>query len=161
THKRSEALKRLAAWLGKIDESAYDGRQRALWQEAALHYTTIVMPDNVKPSTATRYLVSLRQVDPFLSDMYVDEIDEAVIGDLVKKRKLDEVTNATIRRELTAVANVLRTAKSEHWCQRNPVANYDYDQIKERRDPIVLPTDAEVDAAIAVVPPMMGHMMRL
>ena len=44
---------------------------------------------------------------------------------------------------------------------KNPFDDFDYDLIPEKREPIILPTDAEVDAAIASVPPMMGHMMRL
>jgi integrase len=161
TEKRSEALMRLTAWLGKLNESCRDGRSRALWQEAVVYYTTAILPGQVKPGTADRYLVSLRQVGPFLSDTYVDDIDEAVIGDLIQKRKLDEITNATIRRDLTAVSNVLRGAKVKKWIGKNPFDEFDYDLIPEKREPISLPTDADVDAAIASAPPMMGHMMRL
>ena len=161
TEKRSEAVMRLAAWLAKLNESSHDGRTRALWQEAVVYYTTVIMPDQVKPSTAERYRVSLRQVGHFLSDTYVDDINVAAISDLIQKRKLDEITNATIRRDLSAVSNVLRAAKSKQWIGRNPLDDYDYDLIPEKREPIVLPTDADVNAAIASVPPMMGRMMRL
>jgi integrase/recombinase XerD len=161
TEKRPEALMRLAAWLAKLNDSTHDGRIRALWQEAVVHYTTVIMPEQVKPSTAERYRVSLRQVGPFLSDTYVDDIDEAVISDLIEKRKLDEITNATIRRDLTAISNVLRAAKSKKWIGKNPLGDFDYDLIPEKREPIILPTDADVNAAIACVPAMMGQMMRL
>lgn len=161
TEKRSEALIRLAAWLAKLNGSANDGHPRALWQEAVVYYTTAILPGQVKPSTAERYLVSLRQVGPFLSDTYVDDIDEPVIGDLIQKRRLDEITNATIRRDLTAISNVLRAAKINKWVRKNLFDDFDYDLIPEKREPITLPTDTDVDAAIASVPPMMGHMMRL
>lgn len=161
TEKRSEAQIRLAAWLAKLNGSVHDGHPRALWQDAVVYYTTVFLPDQVKPSTAERYRVSLRQIGPFLSDIYVDDIDAVVIADLVEKRKLDEVKNATIRRDLTAISNVLRAAKSKNWVRKNPFTDYDYDLIPEKREPILLPTDAQVNAAIASVPPMMGQMMRL
>jgi integrase/recombinase XerD len=161
TQKRDVAMKRLTDWLAKLNEATHDGRPRALWQEAVLHYVKIIMPENVKLNTGKRYLVSFRQVSAFLSDKYIDEIDEATIADLVEKRKLDEAKNATIRRDLTAISNVFRAAKPKKWCRHNAVEDYGFDQIKEKREPLVLPTDEEVAAAIANVPPMMGHMMRL
>jgi integrase/recombinase XerD len=161
TSNKTDAQRRLGEWLRQINGSAYDGRERVLWQDAAIHYIKSVMPDNVKPRTAERYLVSLRQVAPHLHDVYVDEIDEGTITSLIKARKLDEITNATIRRDLSAISNVLRAAKLEKWCAHNAAATYDRGVIKEIRDPIDLPTDADVDAAIAAVPPMMGRMMRL
>jgi integrase/recombinase XerD len=161
TSVKSDAQRRLGKWLQQINSSAYDGRVRSLWQNAAIHYINSVMPGSVKPSTAERYLVSLRQVAPILHDIYVDEIDEEKIGDLITERKLDEITNATIRRDLTAISHVLRAAKIKKWCAHNAAATYDRDQIPEIRAPIELPTDAEVDAAIAAVPPMMGKIMRI
>jgi integrase len=161
TSNKADAQRRLGDWLRQINGSVYDGRERSLWQDAAIHYIKLIMPGSVKPRTAGRYLVSLRQVAPILHDTYVDEIDERTISDLISERKLDEITNATIRRDLSAVSNVLRAAKVKKWCTYNAAADYDRSQIKEVRDPIELPTDANVDAATTAVPPMMGKMMGL
>lgn len=100
-------------------------------------------------------------MDEFLSGIYVDTIDEAKISEMIVRRRLEhEASNATIRRDLTAIGNVLRASKAKGWCTHNAAATYDRDLVKELRDPIALPTDAEVDAAIACVPPMMGYIMR-
>lgn len=161
TKSRAEAVARLGDWLRDINQPAHTGKVRALWQQAVLCYLTEFMPGNVGGNTQIRYRVSLRQVDEFLSGSYVDTIDEVKISEVIIKRRLEhEASNATIRRDLTAIGHVLRAAKAKGWCMQNAAATYDRELIKELRDPITLPTDAEVDAAIACVPPMMGYMMR-
>ncbi|TXL70141.1 site-specific integrase [Vineibacter terrae] len=170
TRDRTEARRRLTAWLEDLNRAAYAGEERHTWQEAVVRFTTEVLPDNVKPKTATRYLVSLRQLDALLRDRLVDRpeslpadkrITRTTIADIVSERKKSGATNATIRRDLTAASAVLKACTGWGWRDDNPAKEWDRSHIKERRAPILLPTADEITAAIAAVPATMGQMMAL
>jgi integrase/recombinase XerD len=60
--------------------------------------------------------------------------------------------NATRRRDLTAVSQVLRAAASWGWIDANPARDYDRGVIPERREPIRLPTDDDIKALIGACP---------
>lgn len=159
TANRQEAKARLKDLLRELQAPTFYGETRVSWKKACLHYVEAFMPGNVKANTGKRYLVSLRQAGDYLDDLMVDEVDGKVIANFVTKRRLEEVENATIRRDLTAIGNVLRLAKSEHWCLQNAAADYDRLLIKESREPIDLPSDEAVKDAIDMVPKMMGKVM--
>jgi integrase/recombinase XerD len=67
---------------------------------------------NVAPKTAARYAVSLAQLEADLDGLYLDEIDGALVGEIVDRRLAAKVTNATIRRDLVALSSVLNSLKS-------------------------------------------------
>ena len=68
------------------------------------------------------------------------------------------VTNATRRRDLTAISNVLRFCVRQGWIDDNPARIYDRSVIRERRDPIVLPSHEVIAAVVAICP---GNFARL
>jgi integrase/recombinase XerD len=88
-------------------------------------------------------------VDPILTDLYVDQIDNRVIAKIAGRKG---PSNATRRRDITAVSQVLRAARSWGWMETNPARDYDRGVIPERRDPIRLPTDDDINALIAKCP---------
>jgi integrase len=149
TRDRAEARTRLAAWRQKLINAAHFGIERHTWKEAVTRYTTEVMPGAVKTGTAKRYLCSLRMVDPILGDRYLDEIDRRVVAKLASRKGPG---NATRRRDLTAVSQVLRAAVSWGWIETNPARDYDRGVIPERRDPIQLPTDDAIESLIGACP---------
>jgi integrase len=134
------------------------------WVDAVGRYCEEVMPHALKPTTAKRYIVSFRAVEPYLQGQYLDSIGKKEIAALVggrkrpavikgkdgKDRKKPGATNATIRRDLTAVSRVLASAIGWGACEHNAALEYDRTLIRERRDPIVLPSEDEVKAAIAM-----------
>jgi integrase/recombinase XerD len=61
-------------------------------------------------------------------------------------------TNATRRRDLTAVSQVLRAAAQWDWIDHNPALAFDRSVIRERRDPVRLPTDDEIAALLTACP---------
>jgi len=66
TGNRAEAEKRLVAWRKQISHISFYGEERRTWPTAVTKYAKEVLPQSVKPKTAQRYLVSLRQLDsPF------------------------------------------------------------------------------------------------
>ena len=159
TSNRPEAQKRLTHWLKELNHAAYYGDDRKTWPAAVLRYTTEVLPQSVKPSTAKRYLVSLRQLDSDLSGLYLDQIDRKKIASIISSRLKHGATNATIRRDLTAASRVLAACVAWGWRDDNPAKDFDRSIIRERRDPIRLPSDAEVLKAAKDVPAMMGKII--
>lgn len=162
TRDRDTAARRLEAWRKELIGEAYFGERRLLWEEAVLRYTEEVMPGAVKPSTATRYLVSFRQVRSFLDGKYLDTITRKALLEIVSARRKAGAGNATINRDLTAISAVLGAASAWDAIEVNPVLTLERRRLtRERRDPIVLPEHADVERFIAACPAMLGRMVRL
>ncbi len=87
------------------------------WSKAA--------PDTIKPNVFKRYLVSLRQVRPYLDHLYLDNIDRKVMAKVANRKG---VSNATRRRDLTAVSSVLRFAVSQR-IGRSPISTGIFSQL--------------------------------
>jgi integrase/recombinase XerD len=116
--------------------------------------------------TITRYASSLIQLEPFVTGKYLDEIDKALIGTIVagrqaqKTRTGSRVTNATIKRDLTAFSSVLGYAVAEEWRDNNPVLDWlrpdqrRKSRLVEKRDPIVLPDPDSVALVVKRAPGM-------
>lgn len=146
---RSEAVaeRRLKALKQSIEDRAYYGAEEAVtWPQAVVAWDAWVKRQRKRPNTIKRYLVSLGQLRPFLDHMDVQRIDHDTVRDIVKaRRKL--TTNATIRRDLSALSSVLDAAIDEGWIKENPAHSFDRRRLKEEREPIELP-HAESLAAI-------------
>lgn len=109
-------------------------------------------------STAQRYASSLKMLEPWLRGLYVDEIDKALVGEIVEGRR-DKATVATIRRDLTALSSVLGYCEDRGWRDDNPALSR-LRRIKERRDPIVLPDIADIDFVVGRCPGALARMVR-
>lgn len=110
---------------------------------------------NLSSKTVARYLVSLKQVWTKLAELPVQSVDAAVLRDMVKARRIQGASTATIRRDLTAISAVLRHAADEDWMEDvNPtLAVRSRKHMVERRDPITLPTEASIATICAAAPP--------
>ncbi|MGI3902682.1 MAG: tyrosine-type recombinase/integrase [Janthinobacterium lividum] len=75
-------------------------------------------------------------------------IDKALVNEIVRRRRMAGVTNATIRRDLTAMSSVLDHAEEEGMSEGNPALARSR-RLKERRDPIVLPGTDSINAVLA------------
>lgn len=129
---------------------------RAHYGDARRTYTETVkawgeeISSRVQPSTATRYLVSLKQLLPFLSDCYLDEIKAETIAEIIARRR-DRASTATIRRDLVALSSVMGFAVDRGWRQDNPVLPR-LKRLRERRDPIVLPDHDHIALVVKRLP---------
>jgi integrase len=158
TGDRAEAAQRFRAWQAELERRAHFGMARHTWQEAVTRYVAEIMPNAVKAGTAARYLTSFRMVDPILGSLHLDQIDRRTMAKIAGRKG---PTNATRRRDLTAVSQVLRAAVSWEWIDHNPAIEFDRSLIRERRDPIRLPTDDEIAALIGACPsPMLRALVR-
>jgi len=53
---------------------------------------------SVGPKTATRYLVSLKQLAPWFDGRALADIDGRLVAEIIRERQRKGVTNATIKR---------------------------------------------------------------
>lgn len=142
------------------------------WKEAVGRWLAGYLSGNVDASTARRYEVSIGQIaravvtydgsDIILEDMPIERITTKTIAEIVRwsKKHRPGITHATIRRDLTALSSALHATVDLGWREDNPAKTWDRSHIKERRDPIVLPDDREIDAVIAAAPATWGRAIR-
>lgn len=141
--------------MSQVDHARFYGEARVSWKDAALAWAKEA-PKSLKPRTVDRYLVSLGQVRPFLDDLYLDEISGKTIAKIAGR----PASNATRRRDLTAVSVVLKHAVAQGWLESNPARSWDRSAIRERRDPIILPSPEDIDAMVALAPGNFARLIR-
>lgn len=155
TSSRAEAKKRLPTILTQLNHFAFYGENRHHWKDAVVEWAK--SGPEIRPGTMKRYLVSLRQLDGVLSPLYVDEISLRTIAEIARR---PGATNATRRRDITAVSVVLRWCVSQSWREDNPAATWDRSVIKERRDPITMPEPYDIDSTVATAPGNFAKLIR-
>lgn len=160
TGDRREASRRYKAWRTKLERQAVGEPDAPTFKQAAVKWALEVLPQAVKPAVAARYLVSIRQLEAVFGDLRMDEITAPKIGEYISRRS-QVATNATIRRDLTALSRMLAACVSWGWRQDNPARWYDRSIIRERRDPIELPRPRDVETLIDACPPAMALVLRL
>jgi integrase/recombinase XerD len=145
TSVRSDAERRLKALKKDVEEEARFGiLPPQSWQDAVLSWNTHAVGD-LSPKTLKRYLTSLRQVDKWLNGVELRRLDTATLRELVKGRRVSGATTATIKRDLTAISSVIDHAIDEGWAEENPTLTIRHRRMREKRDPIVLPDDGEIE----------------
>lgn len=155
TVSKPEAKRRLAKVLREAEHFKFYGENRHTWKEATVEWGKEAA-GHIKLSTLNRYRVSLGQLRGYLDTLYVDEITRKTISQIARRAG---VTNATRRRDLTAVSAVLRWCAAHGWREDNPAKEWDRSVIRERRDPIVLPADHDIAAVVAVAPGNFARMI--
>lgn len=142
------ARERVKADIEKLNRAAfYASEQHARYDDVVASWAELHITHEVGPTTARRYAVSLRQLEPMLRGLYLDQVDAEKVKQIVELRRAAGVSNATIRRDLTALASVLNFAEVD-----DNVALDRLRRVKERRDPIVLPDEAHILRVIGRAP---------
>lgn len=145
------ARARLKAIRERAEDQAFGIEDAKTWGEAVIAYCIGVLDaGSVKPGTAKRYRVSLGQLLGHFKTKSLPLLTVADIGRYVTDRQKEGATNATIRRDLTAMSRVLAFARGNGLVQTNVVDAYDRSMIRERRAPIQAPPDEAVEAGVAV-----------
>lgn len=94
-----------------------------------------------------------------LLPLNLDQINGALISEIVTARKAAGASVATIRRDLTALSSVLGFAEANEWREGNPALSW-LRRLRERRDPIRLPEQHSIDRIVARVPGMLPALIR-
>lgn len=151
TRSLAVAERRLKAARQAVEDRVYYGASEAVsWPQAVVAWDAWIKRQGKRSGTIKRYLVSLTQLRRWLDDKEVQRIDHDLVRDIVRDRARQGATNATIRRDLTAMASVLDAAIDEGWIRENPAHSFDRRRLKEARDPIVLPDNGSIDAVLAL-----------
>jgi integrase/recombinase XerD len=152
THNVSQAERRLKAVKQQTIDEVYFGAQEAVsWKAAVVSWSTLGPSAlGIKPNTYERYLVSLGQLRPWLDEKDVQEVDSKLLKAVVHDRQRLGVSNATIRRDMTAVSSVLGHCVDKDWIEENAAKTLDRSRFKERREPIILPRQESVDMVFAL-----------
>ncbi len=152
------------------------GDHRRTFQEAMDSWVPYIERE-VGPKSSARYASSLAVLQPLLEGVYLDEIDKKFVGEIVEWRQKTPtiprgkkaailVTNATIKRDLTALSSVLDFAVDQEWREDNPVLNWlrpgnrKKSRLKERRDPIALPEHAHIQMVIDAASGLFRELIR-
>jgi integrase/recombinase XerD len=159
--KGSEAKARRALEVLKSaieDEVRHGVAPPVLWQDAVVDWHEVVQA-NISDKTFRRYLVSLNQCSLWLAGKPITEITPALLRGMMKDRRNKGVTNATINRDKTAISSVLNFAVEEEWIEANPAFMLNSRSNRERREPIVLPSQHSIAAMRNAMPVWMADMM--
>lgn len=155
-----EAGHRLRAWRLRIERRALGADDPRSFQAAVVRWAAEVLPGAVKPQVARRYLTSIAALDAEFGDAALPDITPARIARFIGRRA-GTVSNATIRRDLTALSRLLSAAIAWGWIAENPARTFDRSIIRERRAPMALPSDAALARVLAGCPPPMASILRL
>jgi len=123
------------------------GDEQKSWDDAVTAWAGYISGQVGSIRTAKRYAGSLVIASRHLSGPIAD-LDKAAINRFVAARRQEGVTNATIRRDLQAISSLLDFAEEEGWRESNP-AHAKMRKLKEHRDPIALPLEADYEFLLA------------
>lgn len=156
TGSKTEALKRLKQLEAESAHRRFHGEERHRWEEAVVGWLVGAAGQH-RPKTIERYQISLAKVRGHFDGLYIDEVDLRVVAKIGRR---PGVTNATRRRDMTAVSAVLRWAVAQGWRQDNPARLWDRSTIREVRAPIRLPTAYDIACVFAAAPRAMAPLLR-
>jgi integrase/recombinase XerD len=142
--------------MDQADHIRFHGEARHTWKEAVVEWSKEA-GKSIAPSTVKRYLVSLGQVRGIMDGLYIDEINARTISRLARRAG---ISNSTRRRDITAVSAVLGWCAAHGWREDNPGRSWDRAVIRERRDPIVLPEQDQIDSVAALAPGNFARLIR-
>lgn len=123
TADRSIAQKRLRQWLDELDATAWGDKPRRTFNEASERFIREHLT-RIKPSSAKRYGVSLKNLAEHFGMMMLDQIKGAALDGFETKRRGDGVTNGTIRRDFACLSSLLTSAGEWEWLDANPVPSF-------------------------------------
>ena len=152
TPVRAKAERSLKELRDQIADEVYRGVTPDLNWKAAVTAWNQQATSDLSPKTVERYLVSIKQCRPILDTVELRALDVAKLRELVKARRINGATTATIRRDLTAISSVIDHAIGEGWMEENPTLTIRHKRMREKRDPIQLPGEGDIEAIIAAAP---------
>lgn len=133
--------------------------QRVTWMEAVVAWGAYIPHQVGSARTVKRYADSLSIAGRLFCAMAIAEIDKDAINRFVAARRGQGVTNATIRRDLQAISSLFDFAEDEGWREGNPALDK-MRRLKEHRDPITLPDEADYAFVLSRLAPGHADMLR-
>ncbi len=160
TDNAREAARRLKDWRIKLERAEFGDGDTPRWKDAVVRWATEVLPGSVKPQVVRRYLTSVAVLEETFGELRMDQITSRTIAEFISRRT-GRVTNATIRRDITALSRLLASCIAWGWLVENPARNFDRSIIRERRDPHQAPARRDLETVLRACPAPMAMILRL
>jgi integrase/recombinase XerD len=154
-----EARRRIKGWRQKLELTEVGIASPHTWEAAVIRWGTEVLPKAVKPQVMRRYLTSIVKLEEAFGGKRISDITERSIADYISSRS-QLVSNATIRRDLTALSRLLSSCIVWRWTDSNPARTFDRTIIREQKKPIIIPSDRDIETMIAALPDGMQPVIR-
>lgn len=153
------AASRVKAERTRLIAATHYGDDRKLFADILVEWAAhIAESGDIGPNTMKRYSSSLDQMAPWLDGKYLDEVDKGLVKTIITQRRAAGVTNATIKRDLTALSSVLGYCEDEDYRDDNPALDRQR-RVTERRDPIVLPDPRDIRYVMGRCPGLMAALV--
>lgn len=125
TRDRPTAQKRLEVWLKDLEATNWGDRPRLSFADAARAFVVNYLP-TLKPSSATRYGVSLKWLSDKFEGHMLDEIGREELSGFETWRRALGSSNPTIRRDLACLSSVFSYCEDQEWIgdNVNPVPSF-------------------------------------
>lgn len=125
TRDRPTAEKRLRVWLDELDATGWGGRSRIPFGTAARAFIVEYLP-TLKPSSATRYGVSLKWLSDHFGDLTMDAVGREELSSFESQRRAMGTSAPTIRRDLACLSSIFSFCEDKEWLDdgKNPVPGF-------------------------------------
>lgn len=159
TSNRAEAIERLKAILKDAERIRFGEEARHKYEDAVVLWAESGF-GGVKPRSAERYQTSLRMLHEHFAPLYLDQITAKQIGKYIRARRQDGATNATIRRDLSALSRCVGHANAHGWGEENAARSFDRSVIRERKFVMERVDAASYEAVLAKCAPVFAAYVR-
>jgi len=124
TTARDIAEKRVKAWIESLEAEEWGETPPLLFDAAAEAFIEEHLP-TIKPSSAKRYISSLRKMLPHMRGLRLDKIDRTKLTEYVAYRKREGASQPTIRRDLACLSSLWEHAAGDHDIETaNPILRF-------------------------------------
>lgn len=130
TSNRSIAEKRLRKWLEDMDAIAWGDKPPRPWESVWERFMREHFP-TLKPASAKRYAVSLKNLSTVLDGKTIQQVTSALLSEFETNRRSDGATAPTIRRDLACLSVVMSYCEDWEWIE--PGANIVPAYMRKRR----------------------------
>lgn len=114
TKDRRTAEKRLHQWLEEMEASAWGDKPPRPWQAVWERFMREHFP-TIKPTSATRYAVSLKNLSKVMDGKTIQQVGTALLNEFETMRRTEGATAPTIRRDLACLSCVMSYCEEWEW----------------------------------------------
>lgn len=116
TTNKAVAEKRLRDWLTDMDAVAWGDKPPRPWQSVWERFMREHFP-TIKPSSATRYAVSLQNLSRVLDGKNIQNVTTALLSEFETMRRTEGASAPTIRRDFACLSCVMSYCEEWEWIE--------------------------------------------
>ncbi|RWO34782.1 MAG: site-specific integrase [Mesorhizobium sp.] len=114
TKNRGVAEKRLRKWLNEMDDSAWGDKPPRPWSAVWERFMREHFP-TIKPNSAKRYAVSLKNLSKALDGKNIQNVTTALLSEFETLRRSEGASAPTIRRDLACLSCIMSYCEEWEW----------------------------------------------